>query len=102
MVFQGEEISIGLRGFTHGYDYYAAEKSVDFHMYAIKGNKNKRKKIKLLWENSAFYPGSGMAGMKRLNGIIGVGDPNDDFIITEKKNAVLSTFFLTSASVSVN
>jgi hypothetical protein len=50
-----------------------------------------------------FYPGSGMAGMKCLIGIIGVGDPNDDFIITEKKkNAVLPTFFLTSVSVSVN
>ena len=23
MVFQGEEISIGIRGFTHGYDFYA-------------------------------------------------------------------------------
>jgi [Skp1-protein]-hydroxyproline N-acetylglucosaminyltransferase len=37
MVFQGEEISIGLRGFTYGYDYYAAERSTCFHMYAIKG-----------------------------------------------------------------
>lgn len=43
MVFQGEEISMGLRGFTYGYDYYAAERSVCFHMYAIKENEARRK-----------------------------------------------------------
>ena len=34
MIFQGEEMSIGLRGFTIGYDYFAPEKSVCFHHYA--------------------------------------------------------------------
>eukprot|EP00934_Nitzschia_sp_Nitz4_P003764 Nitzschia sp. Nitz4//scaffold96_size78090//47993//49826//NITZ4_005498-RA/size78090-processed-gene-0.31-mRNA-1//1//CDS//3329560585//3754//frame0 len=77
MVFQGEEIFQGLRGFTYGYDYYAPETSVAFHMYAIKENKDKRKKIKLFWENSNFYPGSAVEGMKRLNAIIGMGDPED-------------------------
>lgn len=77
MVFQGEEIFMGLRGFTYGYDYYAPETSVAFHMYAIKENKEKRKKIKLFWENEKMYPGSAVEGMKRLNGIIGMGDPDD-------------------------
>mmetsp|Transcript_14090 Transcript_14090/g.41314 ORF Transcript_14090/g.41314 Transcript_14090/m.41314 type:complete len:493 (-) Transcript_14090:559-2037(-) len=32
-VFQGEEISIGVRGFTYGYDYYAPERNILFHYY---------------------------------------------------------------------
>jgi hypothetical protein len=47
MVFQGEEIFQGLRGFTYGYDYYTAEISVAFHMYAIKENMEKRKKVRM-------------------------------------------------------
>jgi [Skp1-protein]-hydroxyproline N-acetylglucosaminyltransferase len=74
MVFQGEEISIGLRGFTYGYDYYAAERSVCFHMYAIKENEARRKKIPLFWENSNIYEGVGKNAMKRLNNIIGMAD----------------------------
>lgn len=85
MVFQGEEISMGLRGFTYGYDYYAAERSVCFHMYAIKENKEKRKKIKLFWENSHSYAGADVEAMKRLNGIIGMGDPADIFDHTDEK-----------------
>jgi hypothetical protein len=34
MVFMGEEISIGVRGFTYGYDFYAPKDSVVFHEYA--------------------------------------------------------------------
>ena len=49
MVFQGEEIFMGLRGWSYGYDYYTSEISVAFHMYAIKENKDKRKKVKLFW-----------------------------------------------------
>jgi [Skp1-protein]-hydroxyproline N-acetylglucosaminyltransferase len=74
MVFQGEEISIGLRGFTYGYDYYAAERSVCFHMYAIKENEERRKKIPLFWENSNIYEGVGKKAMKRLNSIIGMAN----------------------------
>jgi len=74
MVFQGEEISIGLRGFTYGYDYYAAERSVCFHMYAVKENKERRKKVPLFWENSNIYAGVGMRAMKRLNTIIKMAD----------------------------
>ena len=85
MVFQGEEISMGLRGFTYGYDYYAAERSVCFHMYAIKENKEKRKKIKLFWENSSLYNGAEQEAMRRLNGIISMGAPNDTFDHTDEK-----------------
>lgn len=85
MVFQGEEISMGLRGFTYGYDYYAAERSVCFHMYAIKENKKKRESINLFWENSGLYLGSGVQAMKRLNGIIAMGDPTDTYDHTDEK-----------------
>ena len=78
MVFQGEEIFQGLRGFTYGYDYYTPETSIAFHMYALKENKDKRSKVKLFWENQNLYPGSAVAGMKRLNGLIGMGDPEDE------------------------
>lgn len=77
MVFQGEEISIGLRGFTYGYDYYAPERGICFHMYAINDNKEKRKTVPLFWENGQTYAGVGMRAMKRLNNIIGMA-PNSD------------------------
>ena len=32
-VFQGEEINIGIRGFTYGYDYYAPERNALYHYY---------------------------------------------------------------------
>ena len=62
-----------------GYDYYTPEKSVAFHMYAIHENRAKRKKVKLFWENGDLYPGSAVEGMKRLNGIIGMGNPGDTY-----------------------
>ena len=36
-------------------------------------------KIKLFWENQNLYPQSNIEGMKRLNGIIGMGDPEDEY-----------------------
>ena len=51
MLFQGEEIAIAVRGFTHGYDFYAPDHSVVFHHY-------KRKKAPpLFWENSGSHRG---------------------------------------------
>jgi len=79
MIFQGEEINIGLRGFSYGYDYYTLEKSVTFHMYAIKENKAKRKEVNNFWENEDSYTGVDEMAMKRLNGIIGLGRPGDDY-----------------------
>lgn len=84
MVFQGEEISMGLRGFSYGYDYYAAERSVCFHMYAIKENKEKRKQVHLFWENDGAYGGAEMRSMKRLNGIIHITKDAYD-TVDEKK-----------------
>lgn len=62
-IFQGEEISIGLRGFSYGYDYYTPEKAAMYHFYG-------RKEIPMFWENTQKYKGSGYLGMNRLNSII--------------------------------
>jgi len=57
MIFQGEEMSIGIRGFTIGYDFFAPERSVCFHHYAVGKNKNLRNKVKHFWENGDRYAG---------------------------------------------
>jgi hypothetical protein len=44
---QGEEIAIGIRGFTHGYDFYAPRDSVVFHEYASMSSR--RKKVHMFW-----------------------------------------------------
>lgn len=33
----------------------------------------------MFWENGKLYPGSNLEGMKRLNGIIGMADPGDEY-----------------------
>lgn len=55
MIFQGEEMSIGIRGFTIGYDYFAPMRSVCFHHYASM-NKD-RVNVPHFWENSRKYDG---------------------------------------------
>jgi len=86
MVFQGEEISIGMRAFTHGYDFYAAERGVCFHMYAIKENKERRKNIPKFWENGQMYSHAGEPSMKRLNTLIKMKDwPEDEWPQNEKE-----------------
>jgi hypothetical protein len=61
-----------LRGYSYGYDYYAPENGVCFHMYAVKENLVARKKVPLFWENSDIYRGASLQGMKRLNSLIGL------------------------------
>lgn len=70
MIFQGEEMSIGIRGFTIGYDYYAPERSVCFHHYAVGKNAKIRNKVHHFWENDNKYAGTGKKAMKRLLGIV--------------------------------
>ncbi|KAL3795031.1 hypothetical protein HJC23_006352 [Cyclotella cryptica] len=70
MIFQGEEMSIGIRGFTIGYDFYAPERSVCFHHYAEGKNAKARNKVPHYWENTNQYAGSGVKAMFRLLGIV--------------------------------
>ena len=57
MIFQGEEMSVGIRGFTVGYDYYAPERSVCFHHYATGKNAQIRNKVHHFWDNGELYEG---------------------------------------------
>ena len=70
MVFMGEEISIGLRGFTYGYDYYTPQFSKCFHYYAARDGTGKRSSVKLFWENQKRFKGVERRSMTRLNGIL--------------------------------
>lgn len=75
MIFQGEEMSIGIRGFTIGYDYYAPQRSVCFHHYASQ-NKD-RMNVPHFWENSVKYEGTGRRAMRRLLGIVKMNPETD-------------------------
>jgi hypothetical protein len=74
MVFQGEEIVIGIRGFTHGYDFYAPQNSVVFHEYAVKSKR--RSKVHMFWENTKFV-GMGQRSLKRATSIVGMAPDID-------------------------
>ena len=57
MIFQGEEMSIGIRGFTVGYDMYAPERSTCFHHYAVGNNAKTRNRVPHFWEHARNYKG---------------------------------------------
>jgi len=63
-------MSIGIRGFTIGYDFYAPERSVCFHHYAEGKNKRLRDRVPHYWENSNQYAGAGVKAMFRLLGVV--------------------------------
>jgi hypothetical protein len=95
MVFQGEEIVIGIRGFTFGYDFYAPRDSVVFHEYAVKSAR--RSKVHMFWyvmiqiavytkpiktclsfrENSAQHIGEAEKSYRRATSIIGIAPDVD-------------------------
>jgi len=77
MIFQGEEMSIGIRGFTVGYDMYAPERSVCFHHYAVGKNASTRNKVPHFWENADHFAGTGKRAMKRLLGIVHMNPETD-------------------------
>lgn len=86
MIFQGEEMSIGLRGFSIGYDYFAPERSVCFHSYAKGGNTDKRNKVPHFWEHAQTFQGTGAKAMKRLLGIVNMNPevPRSEWDHTEE------------------
>lgn len=101
-IFQGEEVSMGLRGFTYGYDYYTPQHTVCFHIYAVRDHKEIRNKVPKFHENSRYYSGVGLLSMKRLNTIVGMEDfPREEWnTIEETKYGLgqvrrLQTFFET-------
>jgi hypothetical protein len=73
LVFQGEEISMSVRGFSYGYDFFAPVRNVAFHIYANRENKEERLRVKAFTENEPVFPGAKQEAYRRLNGIIGLG-----------------------------
>ena len=71
MIFQGEEINMGIRAFSYGYDFYAPEKSVLYHYYHTVTD-GKKVKVKRFWEHASSYEGMQQISKARLLGIIGM------------------------------
>lgn len=71
LVFSGEEMSIAIRGYTVGYDFYTPEKSVCFHHYGESDEgASKRNDVPTFWENYDKYEDVGEGAMMRLLGIV--------------------------------
>ena len=71
MIFQGEEMNIGVRAFTYGYDFYAMQSQVCFHYYASSPMGAKRKKVPLFFDkHNRHGPEVETRAMHRLNTII--------------------------------
>lgn len=87
MIFQGEEMSIGIRGFTIGYDFYAPQRSVCFHHYASNDKTHKRDNVPKFWENSNKYQGIGRKSMARLLGIVKMNPEVDSSFWDHKEEA---------------
>lgn len=72
-VFQGEEVSMGVRGWTHGYDFYAPSYSVVFHEYAA--SSERRRPVKQFWENREGREDLAAGALRRLTALTEL-DPN--------------------------
>lgn len=71
MLFQGEEISIAVRAWTHGYDFYTPHNPVAFHPY------HRKSRPPMFWENAASHKGEGARSSRRAADIIRMGDFSD-------------------------
>ena len=72
MIFDGEEMSMGLRAFTHGYDFYSPEENIVFHyrsQYLKKGQD-----VKEITEHASLYTGVEHMSKLRILGITGMLD----------------------------
>lgn len=80
-VFMGEEISMGVRGWTHGYDYYAPQSSVVFHEYAQ--HSQRRRQVPKFWE-ARRRRGDATRSLRRLTALIGMAPGVEDYDATEE------------------
>ena len=100
-IFQGEEMSMTLRGFSFGYDYYAPERNICFHMYAVHKFRENRLAVPKFSENKKLFQGVEDQAMKRLVSILGINHTQDDYRSKEEetyglgKVRSLDTFFAT-------
>ncbi|ETO17657.1 hypothetical protein RFI_19662 [Reticulomyxa filosa] len=75
MVFDGEEFSMGVRAWTHGYDLYAPCKSFAFHPY------QRAKKPPMFWEQPD--EGRQSRSENRIKAILGMPVEEDDYDKTD-------------------
>ena len=82
LVFQGEEVNIGIRGFTYGYDYYAPERNILYHYYRRPPNPlanalqlKKEVAIPKFDDANDYDMNVAINAMMRLNGIIHMSGP---------------------------
>ena len=78
-IFQGEEMSMTLRGFSFGYDYYAPERNICFHMYAVHKFRENRLAVPNFSENKKLFEGVEDQAMRRLISILGINHNNEDY-----------------------
>ena len=71
-LFSEEEISIALRGFSIGYDFYSPARNVCFHTFANGENKKDREKVPLFWENEKRYGEDADHFRSRVKAMIGL------------------------------
>lgn len=92
---EDEEISMAIRAFTHGYDFYAPERNVCFHnSYDTEGAPTPRS----FSENAELYIGKHTPSIERLLGLIGMGsdamwNTNDKDLYGVGKVRVVAKFF---------
>ena len=90
MVFMGEEITIGVRAWTHGYDKYAPQASVLFHEYAQKSSR--RRHVPKFWESKGARRANGQKSLRRLTSLIKMAPPDmpDDWDRTKAQAMALA------------
>lgn len=76
MMFDGEEISMAVRMWTHGYDFYSPRSPFVFHPY------NRKSKPKLFWENGNRHRGAADLAENRVLALVGA-DPRGEYDKTE-------------------
>ena len=76
MYFHGEEISIAVRAFTHGYDIYHSNKLIAWHHYG-------RKSATKHWDDSKTWQKDNLKSYKRVRKLLGIN--NEKFKSGENK-----------------
>ena len=72
LYFHGEETSLGVRAFTHGYDIYALDRPIMWHFYERAGNIRH-------WDDSKEWGDLNSESFRRFKSLLGVdGTPLED------------------------
>lgn len=73
LYFHGEETSLGVRAFTHGYDVFHLDRAIMWHFYERSGSVRH-------WDDSSTWQELNTESFKRFKALFGVdGEPLQDF-----------------------